>query len=1193
VEALSSPAPDTIKGKTVDARSLRLIGMLLMGACGGGAGGDAVANSAAAVTARTWGLAYLQQSQLPQAEAEFRKVVALAPDQAVGYADLGLVYLREGRYREAEAQLRRADALDSAESNIGLMLARVYELTGREAEARREVDRVLRRDSTDIRALYALAELAGRSSDPEGRGRQESYLRQVVGRAPANLAARLELVDLLLARGATDDAAAELEALQRELPQLPPEAARFFHRALRVARAGGGRASEAGAAAKQFHSAMEVTAAYQASLQRLGGRSAPLVGYPVLTFNQNIAVPTEDARAVAADIRFRDVTTGSGLERVEALPDSLAASLERGVALAVGDYDDDEAEDLFVAGHLFRGVLGRFVETTASAGIVLRDRATTAAFGDYDNDGRVDLYVATSGRGTLFRSTGAGRFRDVAASAGLAESTTASRALFIDLDHDGDLDLLLATAAGTRAYRNNLDGTFREMAAQMGISSGGGGGGSRDVAFGDFDGDGHTDLVIVGNDGRLRLLRNLSQGRFEDATAASGLGGVSHAGAVAVGDYDNDGFLDLFVTSLDGHGEPALYHNRGDGSFESDARAGELRRKLRGVVGLDAAFFDFDNDGFLDLVVVGKPAVPNGRGVFLFRNDAKGRFEDYSTVLPDSLRAGRAVAVTDIDQDGDLDLIVVGWDGRPRLLRNDGGNVNQYVQVRLVGLREGSGRNNTFGLGATVELRARDLYQLRQVTDRVTHFGLGRRLKADVLRVRWPNGVSQTVYYPGTEEDVLEQQILKGSCPFLYAWDGHGFTFVTDVMWRSALGMPLGIMAGGTDIASAPPHASREYMRVPGAALVPRDGRYVLQITEELWEVGYLDEAKLLVVDHPDSVDVYVNEGFVPPAPGPAELRLYSVSRSQLRPPIAATDEQGTDWLPALRARDDRYVAPLTLTRYQGIATLHDLILDFGDLSGLDSVHLFLNGWIFPTDASINLALAQRGQAGVIFPYLEVKDSQGRWSKVADVGFPSGKSKTVIVDLTGKFLSADHRVRLRTNMEIYWDQAFVAGGGAGSVSVITPLDPAAADVHSRGFSRLSRKGGRYGPEWPAYGDVSRESPWEPIVGAYTRYGDVLSLVRAPDDMYVIIAPGDEATLTFDANAVPPLRPSWTRGFLLYTDAWLKDSDRNTAAGNTVTPLPFHGMSRYPYGADEAYPKDATHQRYLERYNTRQVKRYRR
>src|SRR2546426_7328862 len=129
------------------------------------------------------------------------------------------------------------------------------------------------------------------------------------------------------------------------------------------------------------------------------------------------------SRAVAADIRFRDITTGSGLESVEALPDSLARSLERGVALAAGDYDDDEAEDLFVAGHLFRGALGRFVETTASAGIVLHDRATAAAFGDYDNDGRVDLYVATSGGRRVFLINDTGRVRGFDPSAGLGELT--------------------------------------------------------------------------------------------------------------------------------------------------------------------------------------------------------------------------------------------------------------------------------------------------------------------------------------------------------------------------------------------------------------------------------------------------------------------------------------------------------------------------------------------------------------------------------------------------------------------------------------------------------------------------------------------------------------------------------------------------------------------------------------------------
>src|SRR5207249_11519493 len=193
----------------------------------------------------------------------------LAPEQALGYADLGLVYLREGRTREAEVELQRAAALDSADSDVGLMLAEVYRLTGREADARGAIDRVLRRDSTDVRALYALARLAARSADPPERQRRESLLRRVVTRAPANIVARLELVDLLLARGSAGAAAGELEALQRQLPQLPREAARFFADALRLARAG--RAAGAAAQARVFHRAKEVPAAYQVRLARRGG----------------------------------------------------------------------------------------------------------------------------------------------------------------------------------------------------------------------------------------------------------------------------------------------------------------------------------------------------------------------------------------------------------------------------------------------------------------------------------------------------------------------------------------------------------------------------------------------------------------------------------------------------------------------------------------------------------------------------------------------------------------------------------------------------------------------------------------------------------------------------------------------------------------------------------------------------------
>src|SRR5256884_237502 len=899
--ACLSPRP--VGGVTVVDRRPGVVGLLLLAAaCRGAAPGADQARSDSALTARTWGLAYLQQQQLPRAEAEFRKVVTLAPEQALGYADLGLVYLREGRTREAEAELQRAAALDSSDSDVGLMLGEVYRLTGREADARGEIDRVRRRDSTDVRALYALARLAARSADPPERQRRESLLRRVVTRAPANIVARLELVDLLLARGSAGAAAGELEALQRQLPQLPREAAGFFQRALVLARTG--RASEAATQATRFHRAMEVTAAYQVGLERLGGSSGSsttpgaFAGYPVLTFNSNMALPRDDPPTVPAAIRFTDVTAGSGLEVVEALPESVASSLERGVALAVGDYDDDESEDLFVAGHVFRGAPGRFVDATAAAGgLALRDRPVAAAFGDFDNDGRLDLYVATTGRAVLLRNQDGRTFRDVAASAGLTDSWPIAKALFWDLDHDGDLDLLLATPRGNRVYRNNLHGTFREMAAPMGLAMEG----SRDAAAGDFDGDGRTDLVVLGK-GAVRL----------------------------------------------------------------------------------------------------------------FRNDVTRGFEDVSSILPDSLRAGRAVAVADIDQDGDLDLIVVGWDGRPRLLRNDGGNVNQYVDVRLVALRQGSGKNNDFGRGATVELRARDLYQLRLATDRVTHLGLGRRLQADVLRVRWPHGVSQTVYYPGTEEDVLEQQLLKGSCPFLYVWDGRAFTFATDAMWNSALGMPLGIMTREGGILSASPHASQEYLRLPGGLLRARDGRYRLRLTEELWETGYLDEARLLAVDHPESVQVYVNERFVPA--GAASLRLYQVARP--RPPVAASDELGNDLLPALRAQDDVYAANLRPARYQGLTELHDLVLDFGSLTGMDSVFLFLTGWIYPTDASINFALAQSPALQVVPLQVQVKDPAGQWRTVIpDLGFPARKNKTNIADLTGTRLRAARPLRITHKQE--------------------------------------------------------------------------------------------------------------------------------------------------------------------------------
>lgn len=510
------------------------------------------------------------------------------------------------------------------------------------------------------------------------------------------------------------------------------------------------------------------------------------------------------------------------------------------------------------------------------------------------------------------------------------------------------------------------------------------------------------------------------------------------------------------------------------------------------------------------------------------------------------------------------------------------------MQVQLTGLRTGSGKNNTFGVGAKIEVRAGEIYQTRVVTGRVTSFGLGSHVKADVVRVLWTNGVPETIYFPGTDQDVLELEHLKGSCAFLYTWDGKGFRFVTDVMWRSALGMPLGLMGGSGDRrrAYAPAGASREYVRIPGDALRPRNGRYVLQVTEELWETAYLDEIKLLAVDHPDSIDVFVDERFPPTS---EQLRLYQASGPRV--PRSATNDRGADVLPALRARDDVYVANLTPLQYQGVVAPHDLILDLGPSAGQPGSLLVLQGWVYPTDASINVALSQQSAVRVTMPSLEVRDASGAWrTAIANIGFPSGKDKTVVIGLEGKFPTNDHHVRIRTNMQIYWDHAFVATDGQSNAVRTVELRPIGADLHHRGFSRMYRKGGRSGPHWFAYGDVTRESPWQPIEGAFTRYGDVLPLLGSADDQYIVMAPGDEATVEFDAATLAPLPRGWTRTFLLYTDGWIKDADLNTAFGNSVEPLPFHAMKEYPYAAGESYPADSALDRYRREYNTRIIER---
>ena len=1124
------------------------------------------------------GLSFLQRNQLPEAESSFKKLTKLAPDDPLGYANLGLTYLQAGRLDEAEKALKRARELDPKNAEIGLALAKVYSLTNRAQDARQLLE-TLRRDSTsNLHVAYALAELEAQRTDSASVQRYMARLRDVLAAAPGNVAVRTQLLKALVQSGQTDSAISELEEIRRIPPELPREARVYLDSAIQLLRAG--QSAAATPVLERFVNTVEVTAPYQAALEDVKWTEGPISGRPVLTFAPKYFVSLNRVRETATVDRakFVDATDEAGL--AGGRPSSNAAA-----ALAVGDVDGDGIDDLFISApggggstHLYR-VQGGFVrDAGAAAGVSLKSGARFAAFADYDNDGWLDLFViGGEGTGHLFHNRGNGTFDDATATAGIADVKGATKGVFVDLDHDGDLDLVLAGGAQITVYRNNLDGTFSDATAGFGLS----GVSAADLGFGDFDGDGRTDLVSIGANG-ASLFHNGGAQRFSDVRAAAGLGGA-RGSALAVADYNNDGFVDVLFA---GTGVDAtLWLNKGDGTFARDTKSANALGALKSTQIGAATFFDFDNDGWLDLAIGGKAAGSNSVGFFLLRNDGTGRFVDRSSVIPANARSAgaQAVATSDVDDDGDLDLWLIGSDGAPHLLRNDGGNANLAVNVELKALRTGSGKNNAFGIGSRLSLRAGSIYQTRVATGRVTHFGLGPHLKADVLRIEWPNGVPQTVYFPGSDQDVVEREMLKGSCALAYAWDGTQYRFVTDAMWRSALGMPLGLM-GGTS-AFAPAGASQEYVRISGDALRPRDGKYFLQLTEELWETAYTDEVKLIAVDHPDSIDVFVDERFVPP--GPVQLKLYEVS--QRYAPLSAVDGRGDNVLPALLKTDDIYVSNLRPLGYQGAVEKHDLVLDLGSHAGEPNSYLVLRGWIYPTDASINVALSQQSSIALAPPSLEVRDAKGAWRTVLpSIGFPSGKDKTMVIDLAGKFPTADHRVRLRTNMQIYWDQVFVARALERTASRVTELAPTSADLHFRGFSRMYRKGGRYGPYWFDYAEVTRESPWRPIEGAFTRFGDVLPLLRKADDMYVIMGPGDEATLQFDASSARSLPPGWKRDFLLYTDGWIKDSDLNTASGTTVGPLPFHAIRSYPYAAGDAYPTDSAHARYQKQYNTRIV-----
>jgi tetratricopeptide (TPR) repeat protein len=676
----------------------------------------------------------------------------------------------------------------------------------------------------------------------------------------------------------------------------------------------------------------------------------------------------------------------------------------------------------------------------------------------------------------------------------------------------------------------------------------------RDVVFiapGDFDNDGLPDLCVITTKSAA-LYRNVN-GKFQKhADLASG----SFRKALWL-DYDHDYDPDLFLLGDDSK----LLRNNGEAGFSDETR------RFPFVAGraLDFGRFEFEPDtpGFDFLVSY------EGSRTILYRDKLGGAWEASESQV--ALMAVEPAAMADFSGNGRLDSVVLAKDGALVRRHDVTPNYGNWIEIGLTGVK-----NAKLALDAKIEVKAGAFYEKAIYRGTPVSFRLGSRTQIDAVRITWPNGLIQNeTELPINRVSVIkEAPRLSGSCPMIFTWNGERFEFITDVLGVA----PLGASSGDGQYF---PVDHDEYVSIPAQRLKARNGQYEIRVTEELREVSYIDQIKLIALDHPAAIDIVTNEKFKsPPFP---EFRLFGVDRRIY--PVAAVDDRGNDVLPAIRRRDQVY--PDAFQRdHAGVAELHRLDLNFGSAAPANRAVLVLSGWVDWADGSTFLA-AMQAHKDLTFPYIQVKDATGNWKTVIeDMGIPSGKPKTMAVDLSGKFLSASREVRIVTNLCVYWDEIFLVEDNAAPPSRMTTMPNVSADLHFRGFSKATIHPQRKQPERFDYQTVSFTSMWNPTGGNYTRYGPVEGLLAELDDRMLIMGSGDEVRLLFNAVGLPELPVGWKRDFLLLVDGWAKDADANTAFSQTVLPLPFHGMSRYPYPAGERFPDDPVHAQYLKDYITR-------
>lgn len=1090
------------------------------------------APSPKALELRDEGFAELENENPDRAEAAYRQLVEMLPKDPLGHANLAIALLRQQKHEEALVAIDRALAIEPGRGDLLAIRAEVLQWKGDLEGALGVLKSAADAAPQDLEILYAAYQLATTLRTEAAGAVAYDVLGKLAQLRPENLVVLLQLGQQAIAEGDRATASGTFLRVQELLWQAPPIAERALGMVTDALK--GDDLSAARVPAVRLENVLKVSPMFRESLREL---KTGIQGIPLRDL---VGEPEPTSFGEPLDLRFAATV--------------LDTRATAGRALATGDFDDDGRADLArirADGKLeIRLAKGGWKAASEHAAAEVDELLAL----DVDNDGFLDLVAAGPKRGDAWRGAGDGTFTSATEDWGLAGA--AGRGITtLDFDIEGDLDLVTVGAPGRAAdlWRNNLAGpldavgskAFPEVADRD----------ARGVFPSDLDQDGDLDLVVA-HGGGLTWLDNLRQGRFDDRTAKARLRPTRAVVDVVAADLGTDGLPELIGA---GPGGLRVWRNL-DGRFATVAPVG----LPSGVDLTSVTAFDADNDGRLDLASAGPG------GLFVHGQQADGSFARWPAAL--EIEAA-AVVAADLDGDGDLDLAAAGPGGLA-WLENQGGHRNGWLVLRLRGLDKGSSKNNIFGVGSAVEVRAGRAVQFREAVGDRVHLGLGGLDAAEVVRVVWTNGVPQNRLDVAGEQRLVEEQLLKGSCPFVYAWDGEGFRFVTDLLWGAPLGLPA---APGVWVDSDP----SEIVRLDG--LVDDGGIYRLRITEELWEAAFFDKLRLWVVDHPEDVEVASNLRIVPGAGPQPEVVLGS---RDLRPMAAAWDGQGRDVTAEVARRDEVYADGYSPGPYQGVAEPWAFTFDLGEAPAR-SVRLHLEGWIFPADASLNLAVAQRDDYPYLPPRLEVETKEGWRTLMDDFGFPAGKTKTTVVD-TPPLPPGATKLRIVSSLWLHWDRLRWTTSVADDAPVVLArLEASRADLRQRGFSALVRTAPN-APHTFDYARVRAESPWTIFPGSYTRFGDVRPLLAEAEDFSVVLAPGDELAVEVDARHLPPPAPGTRRTLFLESHGWDKDADRNTGEGLRLEPLPFHAMGSYPYPEGVTYPDTEGHRRYRSEWLTREI-----